>query len=1457
MQKTTRISGIRLFAVLMAACLLLVSAAVLSGVSAAEETTYFYVNSETGDDGDNGRSAATAVKTFTRACNLARAEEGGTIVITNAYEMPKTAYEVEHPDAPFVVTTKDDKVDYGATGAKLIFGNALRYVLKGDTTFENITIDFGSTLNFVANYNHITFGEGVVTNDTSKGTQGVYVVGGYQSPEDSVDVSLDSHITIKSGTFYIVAGGTRQKGANAAGGLVYTGTHRLEVSGGEITRLYGGSVQHQIATTASISVSGGTIHELFAAGDITRRLEGNATIELTGGKIGSLNINNVVGAADVTLAGAEVETVSISYANDAIQKQATKANAPKTLYYDAHFYTADKIESFGVDFTKVENITSVYAKEGATGSGMSAADPASFADAVRIAAETQGNVVVLGTVNVKDFDETAHAEKLVVKGGDATAALQIGGTYTLGGDTAFASISVSADKATFHAEKGELTVSADVKLSGKADIVGSATLYTGTFGTIKGGAADMRVIVNGAEVDSIIGGTTAAKVEINGGKIGSITSAASSIATFDLAVNNGEVGSVTFKDVTGKLNYLLYGGTVGAYAVAGNNVKGTLNLDENLFKVSDLGAAASLFTVSSDKVYYLCDSGKGNGTSFSAAGNSMEDAYKTLAGGGTLVICGETTLKAVGDKGAFINQYNTGKITITSVYDGVDYRKTNNAKLIFKVNFYCGGETEFNRINLVNQRSYGGIYANVNKLVIGDGVECSYVASVTTTYLSIQGGTNLGIEITDAEKKQTADLTINSGTWQRVRGGSAAGGHSSFDIRLTINGGEFREKLTLLSANTHVGNVDATINGGTFLAGIYGATVEEADQTVESNIKLTINGGTPYMTIAASLNNVGTLKGSYDLYLNGGDFGHLTDIVGTTGVEGWTMPGTLHAGEGVSLDANVSGVMTFQNPIRSNGADPWVFFHEGNYYYIATASTTLNLYKAANIGDLANATYKTIFKPEEGQMWSKNLWSPEIHYYTDEEIGAGNGGWYCYIACDNGNNLNHRMYVIKCLDGDNLFGRWGNPVTGEVNVPQKIEAKDIPGFDNTWAAGQSDIRINGQLYMLYITEQGRGTADFYQTINIVKMVNPWTIVGQSSVICKPEYSWEMGGAAYNASTGASSPKVVEGSTAVYGEDGSIFIVYSGSGYWTTEYKLGQLKYLGGDPLLASSWEKLPEPIFSKSDKVNGCGHASFVTDTDGQGWICYHAYKGNDTSGGRYAFVEPYTATKDGVVIGDGSRHPADPEKTYTVNLNSTPLIKKVSAFDKIEQTASKFPYKRDYTNNFTDVTPNTWFYTYVRDAYRVGLANGTSATKFSPDSTFTVAQALTAAANIHTIYTGKTIDTAGATNWYDPYVNYCIANGIITASQFANYNANITRGDMAIVFADILPAEEYAAVRTGSNPDVTSDLACHAAVQKLYNAGIVGGDAGTGNYRPNDSIKRSEACVIFTRIALKSARAK
>ncbi len=1423
---------------------ILLLATVLTVAAFAQETAYFYVNSVTGDDGASAADADSAVKTFTQACRLA--EKSGAdkayIVITNEYHLPSTVNEILHT-VPFVVTTKDTTTDYAATkGAKLVFAKNLRYILKGDTTFENIAIEYTGTLNCVAQYNHITFGENVVTKRLDSDARGLYVVGGWQSPENSFDATLDSHVTIKSGTFLYVIGGSRQR-ATGGSGLECTGTHYIDVQGGEIANLLGGSAQHNWSRNAVLTMSGGKVDNFNTGGDATRRLNGTATVTLTGGDIGTLNVNNVVGNATVNLLGTKVGSVSVTYANAEIEELKTKARSKKTLVYDSNYYTESEIAAFSAIFDSASNNAVVYVKEGANGNGLAESTPASYADAFKIAIENNAVITVIGEITLKDFVEPAHSSKVTVVGKDSNCVINLKGVYTLSGETEFDKINITG--ADFNSENGLLVVTEYAETSA-VNVKGNAHIYSGRFGDITN-ANDL--VFSGRSVDRIIGGSGTVSIEIHGGSIGTVKSTDTTVDNFTLTISHGGVDKVIFNNVANTLSYTLVGGEVKAYEVSGNNASGKLVIDEKLFTLDSLGAAKALFTDVGEKVFFLADGLSGSGATPNSPSTSLDAAYAALGeSGGTVVVCGPFTVAK-----AFNTGVNGKKITFTSVYDGVDYAKTNDAKMVFSQNFYCGGDTEFNNITLKSNANFRSIYANCHTLVMGENIT-TYADDATNTHISIMGGSQAAL--TD----KTTNLIINSGTWQRVRGGTAANGSKNTNVNVTINGGEFVDTFTLGSSLSHEGKITATINGGTFYKSIYAATLTKAEHWFHSDVTLTVNGGKFYGNIAVANSSTGeyrgTYTGTYTLNINGGDFAHVTDIFGSGIVDGMTSE--LNISEEIDLDAKMTGTMSFTNPIRNNGADPWLFYCDGYYYYTATTGSTVGVAKTANIGDMPYAEYKTIYDPEDGHEWSRNLWSPEIHYYTDEEIGEGNGGWYLFMACDDGDNVHHRMYVAKCLDGDDLLGRWGNPVTGEVNVPQRVEAKDIEGFDDCWAAGMSEIRINGKLYMLYITEAGRGTPDLHQTINIVEMTNPWTIVGQSKVICRSEYEWEKGGYALNVNTGTYWPKVVEGSTAVYGDDGSVYIIYSGSGYWTVHYNLAQLKYIGGDPLEITSWEKSDEPILYKSDSINGCGHASYVTDTDGQGWVCYHAYIGKDTSSGRYAFVEPYSADKNGVVIADGSGHPASIDKVYTVNVNPLPLGKRIKGFDKISTSGSKFAISRQYDGRFTDVTEAHWFYSYVKNAYELALANGTSQTKFSPDNTFTVAQALTAAANIHTAYYGKSVRAAAQGEaWYTPYVEYCTENGIISKGQFANPDANITRGDMAIVFANILERGEYGAVKSGSNPDVTSDMACHDAVKLLYQAGIVGGDAGTGNYRPNDSIKRSEACVIFTRIAMKSQRAK
>ena len=1228
--------------------------------SAADNAVYYYVNSVKGDDTNSGLSPNAPVKTFTKACNLAKKSGASTvyIVITNEYHISTNVTEVEH-SVPFIVTTSNGTTDFAKTnGAKIVFDEARRYYLSGDTTFENIEIDYAGTINFVARYNHITFGEGVTLNCTKKtyAESGAYIVGGWQSPADGVATNLDSHITIKSGNFFNVIGGSRQYSVSDSGGHHYTGTHYIEVSGGNIQTLFGGTFKNHWSGNVDITVSGGDIDVLYTAGDETRRVEGDLNLTLSGGKVNTVNVNNILGDATVNLFGTSIGKMSVFYKSESVAN-GKKKDAVRTLNYSPLAYTEEELASFE-GFDRVVKATSVYASAKGNGDGMSKNSPTSFKNAFDLAAKYGANITILDNITLSSFAEPTHigAVNIFAENG---AKITFSGKYTLGGRTVFDGITLDGitldGEAVIDASSGKAVISKNCKVNGSFTLLGGADIGTGSFLNITEATS---VQVRGGTVGSIIGSKNTV-IEVFGGKVNEILSAKGPSDSFAFTISGGEVEKLTLNGVGGKLEINVFGGKVLKCLANGNNARGVARLDG--ITLSSLGEIAPLFTETSERTFFICDGANGSGRSAADPSSSIIGAYKTLAkSGGTIVIVGKCTFADT------ILPKTDSEITFTSTHAGVDYAKENAAEIVVSSTVLLSSETEIRNVTLRANGKNAKLIAAGNKLTLGDGIT-SLPHTDTGKYLSVVGGT------TYARKNANTNITINSGKWQNVLAGDDADGSVSLTVNLTVNGGEFVEQIVLGCSGSFSGNINASINGGTFYRGIYATGFDSAANIVDANVYLTINGGTPYASISPAKNMLGTFGGSFNVIINGGNFGHLVSLLGTEGLSG-----KMHSSVSGNFDFNAEaeGVVEFTNPIRKNGADPWLFYHDGFYYYTATDGHKLGIARAANIGDLEYAEYVTVYTPRAGEMWSKNLWSPEIHYYSDEEIGEGNGGWYCYIACDNGDNLYHRMYVIKCLDGDNLMGRWGNPVTGEVNVPEIITAKDIPDFADTWAAGQTDIRIGGKLYMMYVTETGRekrGDA-FYQTENLVEMTNPWTIVGKSSVICYPEYAWEKGG----SETGR-APQVVEGGTAVYADDGSIYIIYSGSGYWTTEYQLGQLKYLGGDPLDIGNWEKKPTSILYKSDEINGTGHASYVRDHNGVDWVCYHAYIGKDTSSGRYAFVEPYTADKNGVVIGNGSGIAAPISTVYSSKINPMPLAKKVSGFNAKITTTLKMT-----VNSFT-----------------------------------------------------------------------------------------------------------------------------------------------------------------------------
>ena len=192
-------------------------------------------------------------------------------------------------------------------------------------------------------------------------------------------------------------------------------------------------------------------------------------------------------------------------------------------------------------------------------------------------------------------------------------------------------------------------------------------------------------------------------------------------------------------------------------------------------------------------------------------------------------------------------------------------------------------------------------------------------------------------------------------------------------------------------------------------------------------------------------------------------------------------------------------------------------------------------------------------------------------------------------------------------------------------------------------------------------------------------------------------------------------------------------------------------------------------------------------------------------------------------------------------------------------KTVNNFNFKKANTykdGQFSDVTSDKWFASSVAASYELGFMNGTGDSEFSPNGNVTVAQAITIASRVNDAYHVKSTKFEGGKNWYDPYVDYAVKNGIITDGQFDSYTRNITRAEMAVVFSKSVPAEFLTEKNNVTEiPDIPSTNSYFDEVLTLYKAGVVMGSDDFGTFKPNNSITRAEAAAIINRVAIPASR--
>ncbi len=188
---------------------------------------------------------------------------------------------------------------------------------------------------------------------------------------------------------------------------------------------------------------------------------------------------------------------------------------------------------------------------------------------------------------------------------------------------------------------------------------------------------------------------------------------------------------------------------------------------------------------------------------------------------------------------------------------------------------------------------------------------------------------------------------------------------------------------------------------------------------------------------------------------------------------------------------------------------------------------------------------------------------------------------------------------------------------------------------------------------------------------------------------------------------------------------------------------------------------------------------------------------------------------------------------------------------------AADFIKTRTYENSFSDVKDTSWYAKNVASVYELGLMEGVTEESFDTESEMTVAQAITIAARLHSIYNDTEIpELENSQRWFYKYVNYAIDNNIMYDGQFNSYTRSVLSYEMVMLFANALPQEFYPAKNNITYiQDVPENLVFHNQVLLFYNAGILNGNDSAGTFLPMSAITRKRAAVILSRTALPQER--
>lgn len=297
----------------------------------------------------------------------------------------------------------------------------------------------------------------------------------------------------------------------------------------------------------------------------------------------------------------------------------------------------------------------------------------------------------------------------------------------------------------------------------------------------------------------------------------------------------------------------------------------------------------------------------------------------------------------------------------------------------------------------------------------------------------------------------------------------------------------------------------------------------------------------------------------------------------------------------------------FANPICEQ-ADPWIVQYQGDYLAcFSDANRAVSVQRSDRLTVLG--AKRVVWTAPASGPASQEVWAPELH--------SLNGRWYIYFAASDGQNRDHRAWVLESLGSDPF---------GPYTLHGPLYTGDDPNLSshNRWAIDLTVFDSGNRLYAIW---SGWHDEQDIQHLYIAPMRDPVTMAAPRVRLCaNDEFLWERVDESPQGRGLNEAPEVLQHS-------GRTFVTYSCSGSWQPSYKIGLLELKPGtDPLRPEDWIKYSKPAFESTATTYGVGHNSFVKSPDDtEDWLIYHAKLDRQNDWRRAVFAQRFTWRADGL----------------------------------------------------------------------------------------------------------------------------------------------------------------------------------------------------------------------------------